>query len=117
VLISGRWFRATIFDGQWEYVANDALPEDFAKIPDDSPKENVMAAVAGTPQAKEARIANAIPEIAEVKIAETKIDFLKIDGELKLTPIKNTSLQYVINTTTPIIRVSPTSYYTLQDAV
>jgi hypothetical protein len=117
VLVSGRWFRATTFEGQWEHVANDALPEDFAKIPDDSPKENVKAAVAGTTQAKEARIANAIPEVAEVKIAEAKIDPPKIDGEPKLAPIEGTSLQYVANTATPIIQVSPTSWYALQDAV
>jgi hypothetical protein len=117
VLISGRWFRSTTFDGQWEHVANDALPEDFAKIPDDSPKENVKAAVAGTAQAKEARIANAIPEVAEVKIAEAKIDPPKIDGEPKLAPIEGTSLQYVVNTATPIIQVSPASWYALQDAV
>ena len=117
LLISGRWFRAPSFDGPWEYVANDALPPDFAKIPDDSPKENVKAAVAGTPQAKEARIANAIPQIAEVKTAETKIDPPRLDGEPKLAPIEGTSLQYVTNTATPIIQVSPTSYYALQDAV
>ncbi|HXK10416.1 MAG TPA: autotransporter [Vicinamibacteria bacterium] len=117
LLISGRWFRAASFDGPWEYVANDALPPDFAKIPDDSPKENVKAAVSGTPQAKEARIANAIPQVAEVRIAETKIDPPKLDGEPKLAPIEGTSLQYVTNTATPIIQVTPTSYYALQDAV
>jgi hypothetical protein len=117
VLISGRWFRGTTFDGSWEYVANDVLPEDFAKIPDDSDKENVKAAVAGTPQAKEARIANAIPQVADVKVAEAKIDPPKIDGEPKLAPIEGTSLQYVANTATPIIQVSPTSWYALQDAV
>jgi len=117
VLVSGRWFRATTFDGAWEYVANDALPEDFAKIPDDSPKENVKAAVAGTPQAKEALIANVIPQIADVKIAEAKIDPPKIDGEPKLVPIEGTSLHYVANTATPIIQVAPTSYYAVQDAV
>jgi hypothetical protein len=51
VLVSGRWFRAATQEGPWEYVANDALPPDFAKIPDASEKENVKAAVAGTPQA------------------------------------------------------------------
>ena len=116
-LISGRWFRSSTFDGQWEYVANDALPADFAKIPDDSPKENVKAAVTGTPQAKEALIANAIPQVADVTIAETKIDPPRIDGEPKVVPIEGTSLQYVANTATPIIQVSPTSWYALQDAV
>ena len=117
VLISGRWFHSASFDGPWEYVANDALPADFAKIPDDSAKENVKAAVAGTAQAKEALIANVIPQIADVKIAEAKIDPPKIDGEPKLVPIEGTSLHYVANTATPIIQVAPTSYYAVQDAV
>ncbi len=69
----------------------------------------MKAAVAGTPQAKEALIANAIPQVADVKIAEAKIDPPKIDGEPKLAPIEGTSLQYVVNTATPIIQVSPTS--------
>src|SRR5262249_7773454 len=43
VLISGRWFRAAGFDGPWTHVPGASLPPDFAKIPDDSPKENVKA--------------------------------------------------------------------------
>ena len=82
-----------------------------------APKENVKAAVAGTPQAKEALIANAIPQTAEVKVKETKIDPPKFDGELKLAPIEGTSLQYVVNTATPIIRVSDTSWYAVENAV
>ena len=117
VLVSGRFFRAASFDGPWEYVASGALPKDFAQIPDDSPKENVKSAIAGTPQAKEALIANAIPQTAEVKISQTKIDQPKFDGEVKLAPIEGTSLQYVVNTATPIIQVSPTSWYAVQNAV
>jgi hypothetical protein len=49
VLVSGRWFRAASPSGPWEFVAPDALPADFAKIPDDSPKENVKAAGGGYP--------------------------------------------------------------------
>jgi hypothetical protein len=117
VLISGRWFRAASPDGPWEYVPNDGLPEDFAKIPDDSPKENVKASVAGTPQAKEALIANSIPQTAAVKVAEAKIDPPQLDGEPKLAPIEGTPLQYVVNTATPIIQVSSSSYYAVQNGV
>ena len=76
-------------------------PPDFAKIPDDSAKENVKAAVAGTPQAKEALIANLIPQTAEVKVADAKMDPPKYDGEPKLVPIEGTPLHYVVNTATP----------------
>ena len=90
-------------------MANDALPPDFAKIPDESEKENVKAAVAGTPQAKEAVISNLIPQTAEVKVADAKMDPPKYDGEPKLVPIEGTPLHYVVNTATPVIQVSPTS--------
>jgi hypothetical protein len=117
VLVSGRWFRSTTQDGPWEYVANDALPADFAKIPDDSPKENVKAAVAGTPQAKESLIANLIPQTAEVRVAEAKMESPKYDGEPKLVAIEGTPLHYASNTATPVIQVSPTSYYAVENAV
>ena len=117
VLVSGRWFRAATQDGPWEYVANDALPAGFAKIPDDSEKENVKAAVAGTPQAKESLISNLIPQTADVKIADAKMDPPKYDGEPKLVPIEGTPLHYAANTATPVIQVSPTSYYAVDNAV
>ena len=117
VLMSGRWFRSATTAGPWEFVPNDGLPEDFAKIPDDSPKENVKASVAGTSQAKEALITNNIPETAEVNIQEAKIDPPKFDGEPKLTPIEGTELHYVVNTATPIVMVSPTSYYAVQNGI
>jgi hypothetical protein len=117
LLVSGRWFRSASAEGPWEYVANDALPGDFAKIPDDSPKENAKAAVKGTPQAKEALIANSIPQTAAVKVGEAKIDPPRFDGEPKLAPIEGTSLQYVVNTATPIVQVNATSYYAVQNGV
>ena len=61
VLVSGRWFKAPAFKGPWQYVAAKDLPAGFTKIPDDSPKENVKAAIPGTAQAKEALIADADP--------------------------------------------------------
>jgi hypothetical protein len=117
VLVSGRWFRAATQDGPWEYVANDALPAGFAKIPDDSEKENVKAAVAGTPQAKESLISNLIPQTADVKIADARMDPPRYEGEPKLVPIEGTPLHYAANTATPVIQVSPTSYYAVDNAV
>jgi hypothetical protein len=117
VLVSGRWFRAATQDGPWEYVANDALPAGFAKIPDDSAKENVKAAVAGTPQAKESLISNLIPQTADVKVADAKMDPPRYDGEPKLVPIEGTPLHYAANTATPVIQVGPTAYYAVDNAV
>ncbi|HYX21785.1 MAG TPA: autotransporter, partial [Thermoanaerobaculia bacterium] len=67
VLISGRWFSAPSTAGPWTYVAASSLPPDFAKIPDESPMENVKASVAGTPQAREAVVASSIPQTATVQ--------------------------------------------------
>ena len=74
VLISGRWFRAASFDGPWEFVPGAALPKDFADIPDDSPQENVKAAVPGTRQAEEAAIANGIPNTVKVDRRKATMD-------------------------------------------
>jgi len=117
VLASGRWFRAVSQDGPWEYVANDALPPDFARIPDTSAKENVKASVAGTAQAREALVSNMIPQTAEVKIADAKIDPPRYDGDPKFVPIPGTTLLYAVNTALPVIQVSPTSYYAVENAV
>ena len=48
VLAAGRWFRTTTEAGPWLYVPHDKLPRDFGAIPDDSPKENAKASIAGT---------------------------------------------------------------------
>ena len=70
--LSGRWFQAISLDGPWRFVPQSELSEEFARIPDDSPKENVKASVAGTAQASEALIANSIPETAEIKRARRR---------------------------------------------
>jgi len=115
VLIAGRWFRGPNEAGPWTFVANDALPADFANIPDDSPKENAKASVAGTPQAQEALIANSVPQTAEVKIAEAKLTPPKFDGAPTLAPIETTPLQYVVNSSTPIIMVDASHYYAVEN--
>ena len=93
-----------------------SLPKDFAQIPDSSPKENVKAAVPGTRQAQEALVANQIPTTARVDRSSTKFT-LQTDGEPKLVPITGTPLQYVLNASTPVIRVDDKSWYACQDGV
>jgi hypothetical protein len=121
VLVSGRWFQATSLDGPWRYVPQAELSEEFARIPDDSPKENVKASVAGTAQAREAVIANSIPETAEVKRAEAKFT-ARIDGEPQWKPVdaahpEPTAIAYVVNSPTPILRVRKGAYYALDRGV
>ncbi len=61
ILISGRWFKGASLEGPWTFVSGSDMPADFAKIPQDSPKATVLASVPGTPESKDALIANSIP--------------------------------------------------------
>jgi hypothetical protein len=118
VLIAGRWFRAPGEQGPWQFVAANALPADFAKIPDDSAKENVKASVAGTDQAHEAAIAASIPQTAAVKVSGTRLSTPQFDGEPTFKPIAGSSdLEYVANSALPIVRVYHTTCYALENGV
>ena len=66
-LVGGRWFQTpSLQNGPWSYVPGASLPPAFAQIPTYSPKADVLVSVPGTPQAKEAAIANSIPQTAEI---------------------------------------------------
>jgi hypothetical protein len=117
VLVAGRWFRADTLAGPWTFVPGTDLPPDFAKIPDENPKENVKASVPGTPQAGEAVIANSLPETAAIKISEAKLPTPKYDGPPQLQPIEGTPLFYVVNSPIPVIQVPPDQFYALQNGV
>ena len=63
-LISGRWFSAKVLTGPWSFVPGKSLPAEFAKIPAEHQMADVLASVPNTPQAREASIANEIPQTA-----------------------------------------------------
>jgi len=117
LLVSGRWFRATGEKGPWSFVAANALPADFAKIPEDSLKENVLASVAGTPQAREAAISATVAQTAAVSLSKTKLAEIRFDGDPRWMQIVGTQLSYAANTQTPLIRVDDKTYYALDNAV
>jgi hypothetical protein len=104
VLLSGRWFRAAGLDGPWEFVRSDALPEAFAKIPESSPKAEVLASVAGTKQAQEALIDAQVPQTSAIKrtAAAPKVTY---DGEPKFEPIEGTSIAYATNTASQVMLI------------
>lgn len=116
VLISGRWYRSPSLNGPWQFLPADQLPADFAQIPDSSPKENVKASIAGTPQAQEAVIENSIPQSTQVAV-NTQIQPPQFDNQPQIAPITGTSLSYVVNSDTPIIEVNPQSWYSCQNGV
>jgi hypothetical protein len=116
VPLTGRWFRSKSLEGPWEFVEGDDLPKDFSKIPASDPKSNVLATVPGTPAAQEAVIANSIPQTAEVNRAEATYES-QYDGEPRFDAVPDTSLQYAVNSPTPVVRVDPTTYYAVQSGV
>lgn len=116
VLISGRWFSADSTQGPWTYVAADALPADFAKIPPDSPKSAVLASVAGTPEARESLIANAIPQTASINVNQARFT-ASYDGDPDFVAISGTSLSYARNSAVPVIRVDASHYLAVSNGV
>jgi hypothetical protein len=116
VLVTGRWFRGPDFSGPWQYAPARDLPPDFARIPDESPKENIKASVPGTPQAQEAVIANEIPHSAVVYVSNAKFQS-RIHGAPELKPIPDTVMSYVFNSPDPIIMVSPQQRYAVQNGI
>ncbi|HEX9477234.1 MAG TPA: hypothetical protein VGA90_00650, partial [Methylomirabilota bacterium] len=116
VLLSGRWFRAKALGGPWQFVSGDQLPKDFAAIPESHPRGDVLASVPGTPEAREALIANDIPQTAAISRTQTKLD-VRYDGPPQLKAIAGTPLQYAVNASVPVIRVDASTYYALQSGV
>jgi len=115
VLISGRWYTSSAMAGPWVYVSSDKLPADFAKIPEGSDKDQVLASVAGTEAAKEAVLDAQIPQTAAVdrKTATCKVAY---DGDPKFVQIKGTLLYRGANTKSTVIMDGKT-YYVCDNAV
>lgn len=102
VLLSGRWYTSPRLDGPWTYVSSSSLPADFAKIPEGSPKDNVLASIAGTQAAREAVMDAQIPQTAKVdrRTATTTVTY---DGAPRFENIPGTHLQYAVNTSSSVI--------------
>ncbi len=117
ILLSGRWFRSkSLGDGAWEFVGGKSLPEKFGHIPEDSPKAGVLVSVPGTGPAKEALIANSIPQTATITRSEAQL-LVKYDGDPQFKSIDGTRLKYAVNTSTPVIQVNEKGYYAVDSGV
>lgn len=116
VLLSGRWFQSRSLEkGPWTYVAPENLPQDFKKIPPGSLKGHILAFVAGTREAEEAVLDAQIPQTTAVARNDAKLSVI-YDGNPKFEPIKNTDMQYAVNTKTQVIKVKD-KYYAVDQAV
>jgi len=115
ILISGRWYSSKGLDGPWNYIPSDKLPADFAKIPEGSEKDIVLASIAGTDAAKEAVMDAQIPQTASVD-RKTATCTVKYNGDPKFDQIKGTLLYRAINTSSTVI-LSDKTYYVCENAV
>ncbi len=103
LLLSGRWFKSASLHGPWSYVAPRDLPEDFKKIPPNSPQAMALASVPETQQAELALIANSVPTTATVDRRTAKVE-VTYDGDPKFKPIEGTPMNYAINAQLPVIQ-------------
>ena len=91
--------------GPWTFVASNALPPGFAKIPPSSLAGAVLPTVAGTPEAQVAVIENSIPQTATVPLKNGPKFTPNLDGPPQYSPIQGTPLSYINNSSVPIIQV------------
>jgi hypothetical protein len=103
VLLSGRWFSAAGLNGPWTYVPADALPGDFGRIPEGSPKDNVLASVAGTDAAREAIADALLPQTSVISRIDAAA-VVSFDGPAKFEAIPGTKLQYAVNSSAAVLR-------------
>jgi hypothetical protein len=115
-LLSGRWFFSSSLEGPWRYISSDSLPADFAKIPEGSEKDEVLASVAGTPEAEEAKIDAQIPQTAKVDRKKASIT-VKYDGSPKFKAIEGTSLELAENANVTVIKETKSKYFAVENGV
>ncbi|MFN3940809.1 MAG: hypothetical protein ACK4IY_09475, partial [Chitinophagales bacterium] len=115
LLVSGRWFTSKKLEGPWSFIEANTLPSDFARIPEGSAKDIVLASVPGTKASKEALIEAQIPQTATVdrKTATTNVEY---DGTPKFEPIEGTRMEYAVNTASTVIK-SDQTYYAVDNGV
>ena len=116
VLLAGRWYYSTSgLKGQWKYSDPPELPADFAKIPEGSPKDHVLASVPGTPEAREAILDAQVPQTAKVDRQKATAD-IQYDGAPRFDDVEGTNLQYAQNTSATVLRYG-NRYYAVDNGV
>ncbi|WEK36848.1 MAG: hypothetical protein P0Y53_04975 [Candidatus Pseudobacter hemicellulosilyticus] len=103
VLLSGRWFAAKTLNSNWQYVSPENLPAEFANIKEGSPKDNVLASVAGTDAATDALQEAEVPQTAKVdrKNATANVTY---DGDPQFEDIDGLDMAYATNTSASVLR-------------
>jgi hypothetical protein len=101
-LVAGRWFQAPELQGPWTVAG--PLPEDFARIPADGPRADVLASVPGTWEARMALQEARIPRKARVEAAKATLQ-VAYDGEPRFEPIPGTSISRAVNTQDQVLQI------------
>lgn len=115
LLLAGRWYKSkSLAGGPWEYVAPQALPPSFAKIPPDSAIGNVLASVPGTDEAEDAVLDAQMPQTAAIK-RSTTIE-VTYDGAPKFVAVEGASTSYAVNASTAVLEIRG-RYYACDNAV
>ncbi len=115
-LASGRWYATKdLPNGPWHYVAPEDLPADFAKVPEGSPKDGILAHVAGTPAAREAVRDASIPQTAQVDRSSATVS-VSYDGSPKFSQIAGTSVYSAENASTTVLLINGV-YHVCDNAV
>ena len=81
-----------------------------------SPKADVLVSIPGTPQAKEAVIANSIPQTATITRASATLK-VTYEGAPVFQPIAGTNMTYAANSAIPVIYVPGNTYYAVNNGV
>ncbi|MEI7628701.1 MAG: hypothetical protein WCJ80_10690 [Bacteroidota bacterium] len=115
ILLAGRWYSSSSMNGPWAFVPADKLPADFAKIPEGSEKDGVLASVAGTDAAEEAKADAVIPQTAKIDRATAKCT-VTYDGDPKFSSIENTSLYLAENSNITVIKAKD-KYFAVDNGV
>ncbi len=117
VLLSGRWFSAANLQGPWTYVESDKLPADFAQIPPDSPKGDVLTFVGGTTEARSAVLDASIPQTSAISRTAGANLSVAYDGAPQFRAVPECpGVAYAVNTPEEVLGVNG-HYYCCHQAV
>jgi hypothetical protein len=116
LLASGRWFATRDpATGPWTFRSGDQLPPDFARIPEGSAKDGVLAHVPGTNAAREAVLDASIPQTAQVDRRTASLE-VEWDGEPEFEWITGTEVELALNASAVLLRIGR-HYHALDNAV
>ncbi len=107
LLKSGRWYSSNSLQGPWTYVAAESIPKDFANVPRGTEKDNILASVPGTIEARDALLDAQLPQTATVDRATAgKDEKVQYDGKPIYESIAGTSLELVTNADKTVFRTT-----------